>query len=143
MSARWWQVYFSSHLLCSMSCSHISVAAAEPWLRVGPALPEPCRHSLMRCSFSHQVQREAGRRALKSKQSKQTQGWLHLCTKEDGRNFPALLDHWSRVQAQIPAKARCSKVWDKAQGSRQPCWQEVSLLIFTCFIFFLILLLEA
>lgn len=128
-----------SHLLCSMSCSRLSVAAAEPWPRVGPALPEPCRDSLVRCPCSQHVQRETGRGALKSKQTEQTRGWLHLCTKEDGRNLPALLDHWStasRVQPQIPANTRCSKVWNKAQGSRQPCWQEVSLLILTCLIFF-------
>lgn len=135
-----------SHLLCSRSCSCVSAIAAEPWPRVGPALPEPRSDSLMRCSFSHYVQREAGRGALKSKQTKQTRGWLHLCTKQDGRNCHALLEHWSvpsLVQPQTPANTRCSRVWNKVQGSRQPCWKEVGLLILTCLYFFSLLLLEA
>lgn len=128
-----------SHLLCSMSCSRVSAVAAEPWPGVGPALPEPCSNSLMRCFFSHYVRRETGRGDLKSKQSHQTQGWLHLCTKQDGRNCHALSDQRSVapcVQPQIPANARCSEVWNKAQCSRQPCWQEVWLLILTCLYFF-------
>lgn len=79
-------------------------------------------------------------RSFKKQTSQANRGWLHLCAKENGRNFPALLDHWPRVQPQIPANTRCSKVWSKAQGSRQELW----LLILTCLIFFfLLLLLEA
>lgn len=82
VSAGWWQILFS------LTCSHIPAVAAEPWPRVGPAVPEPCRDSLMRCSSSHHAQRQTGRGALEKQRNQANPGLAAPVYKRGQQEFP-------------------------------------------------------